>query len=49
MKEASMGIRKSRGKNKKNKRVRGAIAVKRDETLRRADKGERRGRRSPHA
>jgi hypothetical protein len=34
-----MGIRKSRGKNKKNKRVIGAIAVKRDETLRRADKG----------
>jgi len=39
-----MGIRKSRGKNKKNKRVVGAIAVKREETLRRADKGNRRGR-----
>ena len=48
-KEASVGIRRSRGKNKKNKRVVGAIAVKREETLRRADKGERRGRRSPHA
>jgi hypothetical protein len=49
MKEASVGIRKSRGKNKKNKRVVGAIAVKREETLRRADKGTQRGRRSPHA
>ena len=31
-----MGIRKSYGKNKKNKRPIGAIAVKRDETVRRA-------------
>jgi hypothetical protein len=31
-----MGIRKSYGKNKKNKRPIGAIAVKREETLRRA-------------
>lgn len=31
-----MGIRKSYGKNKKSKRPLGAIAVKRDETLRRA-------------
>ena len=31
-----MGIRKSYGKNKKNKRPMEAIAVKRDETLRRA-------------
>jgi hypothetical protein len=31
-----MGIRKSYGKNKKNKRPLEAIAVKRDETLRRA-------------
>jgi len=31
-----MGIRKSYGKNKKNKRPKEAIAVKRDETLRRA-------------
>lgn len=31
-----MGIRKSRGKNKKDKRPQEAIAVKRDETLRRA-------------
>ena len=33
-----MGIRKSYGKNKKNKRPQGAIAVKREETLRRAEK-----------
>ena len=33
-----MGIRKSYGKNKKNKRPKDAIAVKRDETLRRARK-----------
>ena len=35
-----MGIRKSYGKNKKNKRPIGAIAVKRDETLRRAGESE---------
>jgi hypothetical protein len=38
-----MGIRKSYSKNKKNKRPIGAIAVKREETLRRA----RRPRRKP--
>ena len=38
-----MGIRKSYGKNKKNKRPIGAIEVKREETLRRA---QRRGRRT---
>ena len=38
-----MGIRKSYGKNKKNKRPIGAIAVKREETLHRA----RRPRRKP--
>src|SRR5215475_997455 len=44
--EDAMGIRKSYGKNKKDKRPQGAIAVKRDETLRRA----RRARPvSPHA
>ncbi len=37
-----MGIRKSRGKNKKNKRPIAAIAVKREETLRRAAKSPRR-------
>ena len=31
-----MGIRKSYGKNKKNKKPIGAIAVKRDENVRRA-------------
>jgi len=49
VKEDSVGIRRSRVKNKKSKRVVGAIAVKREETLRRAGKGNRRGRRSPHA
>ena len=49
VKEATVGIRKSRGKNKKNKRVVDAIAVKREETLRRAGKGSLRGRRSPRA
>jgi hypothetical protein len=33
-----MGIRKSYGKNKKDKKPIGAIAVKRDETVRRAGK-----------
>jgi hypothetical protein len=37
-----MGIRKSYGKNKKNKRPISAIAVKREETLRRAAKSPRR-------
>ena len=37
-----MGIRKSYGKNKKNKRPIGAIAVKREETLRRARRPRRR-------
>ncbi len=32
-----MGIRKSYGKNKKNKKPIGAIAVKRDESVRRAE------------
>ena len=36
-----MGIRKSYGKNKKNKRPIGAITVKRDETLRRAGKSKK--------
>jgi len=36
-----MGIRKSYGKNKKNKRPIGAIAVKREETLRRARRPSR--------
>jgi len=40
-----MGIRKSYGKNKKNKRPIGAIAVKRDETIRRAAKSPRRPQR----
>jgi hypothetical protein len=39
-----MGIRKSYGKNKKNKRPISAIAVKRDETVRRAAKSTKRGR-----
>ena len=33
-----MGVRKSMGKNKKSKRGVAAVAVKRDETLRRATK-----------
>lgn len=37
-----MGIRKSYGKNKKDKRPISAIAVKRDETVRRAAKAPRR-------
>ena len=37
-----MGIRKSYGKNKKNDRPIAAIAVKRDETVRRAAKSPRR-------
>ncbi len=37
-----MGIRKSYGKNKKNKRPIAAIAVKRDETVRRAARSPRR-------
>ena len=37
-----MGIRKSYGKNKKNKRPIGAIAVKREETLRRTRRPSRR-------
>ena len=37
-----MGIRKSYGKNKKNKRPSSAIAVKREETVRRAMKSPRR-------
>lgn len=37
-----MGIRKSHGKNKKDKRPLAAIAVKRDETVRRAAKPARR-------
>jgi len=37
-----MGIRKSYGKNKKNDRPISAIAVKRDETVRRARKSPRR-------
>ena len=36
-----MGIRKSYGKNKKNKKPIGAIAVKREETVRRAGKANR--------
>jgi hypothetical protein len=36
-----MGIRRSQVKNKKNKRPIGAIAVKREETLRRAGKQRR--------
>ena len=40
-----MGIRKSYGKNKKNKRPIGAIAVKREETVRRAAKSSRRSAR----
>jgi hypothetical protein len=36
-----MGIRKSYGKNKKNKKPIGAIAVKREETVRRAGKAKR--------
>jgi hypothetical protein len=36
-----MGIRKSYGKNKKNKRPIAAIAVKRDETVRRAARSTR--------
>jgi hypothetical protein len=35
-----VGIRKSYGKNKKNRRPIGAITVKRDETLRRAGKSK---------
>jgi hypothetical protein len=35
-----MGIRKSYGKNKKDKRATGAIAAKRDETLRRAGRSK---------
>lgn len=43
-----MGIRKSYGKNKKDDRPISAIAVKRDETLRRAAKSSRRSpRRRP--
>ena len=42
-----MGIRKSYGKNKKNKRPQGAIAVKREETLRRAKKSRKVPPRSP--
>jgi hypothetical protein len=37
-----MGIRKSHGKNKKSKRPAAAIAVKRDETLKKATKQSRR-------
>ena len=37
-----MGIRKSYGKNKKNDRPIAAIAVKRDETVRRAARSPRR-------
>jgi hypothetical protein len=44
-----MGIRKSYGKNKKNKRPIAAIAVKRDETLRRAAKSPRRSPRRAEA
>lgn len=44
-----MGIRKSYGKNKKNKRPIFAIAVKREETLRRATKSPRRSPRRPQA
>ena len=36
-----MGIRKSYGKNKKNKKPIGAIAVKREENVRRAGKSTR--------
>ena len=35
-----MGIRKSYGKNKKDKRTTGAITAKRDETLRRAGRSK---------
>ncbi len=44
-----MGIRKSYGKNKKNKRPIAAIAVKRDETVRRAAKSTRRSPRRAEA
>lgn len=44
-----MGIRKSYGKNKKNKRPIFAIAVKREETLRRAAKSPRRSPRRAQA
>ncbi len=44
-----MGIRKSYGKNKKDKRPIAAIAVKRDETLRRAAKSPRRSPRRSEA
>jgi hypothetical protein len=44
-----MGIRKSYGKNKKNKRPISAIAVKRDETVRRAAKSTRRAPRRAQA
>jgi hypothetical protein len=40
-----VGIRKSYGKNKKNDRPIGAIAVKREETVRRAAKSRRRSTR----
>jgi hypothetical protein len=42
-----MGIRKSYGKNKKDKRATGAIAARRDETLRRAGKSKRAPSRRP--
>ena len=44
-----MGIRKSYGKNKKNDRPIAAIAVKRDETVRRAAKSSRRSPRRAQA
>ena len=44
-----MGIRKSYGKNKKNDRPIGAIAVKREETVRRAAKSPRRSTRRAKA
>jgi hypothetical protein len=44
-----MGIRKSYGKNKKNDRPISAIAVKRDETVRRAAKSTRRAPRRAKA
>jgi hypothetical protein len=41
-----MGIRKSTGKNKKSKKPAAAVAVKRQETMRRLDKAAGRERRS---